>query len=335
MDWETLYCPNRCCRFYGDPLPQSRLVKNGSSHGQPQALCRACGQSVTVRDGTAYWDLNAEPAIFEMAIRALAEGNSRRSTARIGQIDKDTACDWLDRAAQHCRKVLLDRWRDLPVTACQLDELWSFVHTQESHLAMAKRVCETSGDAWIWMAFAPVWRLVLAFVVGKRTQERANLLLHRVAHVTAQRLPLFTSDQLPEYRTPPAARLWTVGATGSQRESRAFPRAATNPAAGFALCTSRQTPPPRTRRGGDYQGHLWQARRHRRPPGGAAHQHNRQHQLCGAREPDVAPAQQATDAQDPWLSQGVDLAGKTTLAVLVVLSSRAAPRELAAAPAGP
>jgi IS1 family transposase len=200
MDGETLYCPNRRCRFYGDPLPQSRLVKNGSSHGQPQALCRACGQSVTVRYGTAYWDLHAEPAIFEMAIRALAEGNSLRSTARIVQIDKDTACDWLDRAAQHCRKVLLYLWRDLPVTECQLDELWSFVHTKESHLAMAKRGCETYGDAWIWMAFAPVWRLVLAFVVGKRTQESANLLRHRVAHVTAQRLPLFTSDQLPEYR---------------------------------------------------------------------------------------------------------------------------------------
>src|SRR5688500_18146931 len=98
MHWEPLYCPNRCCRLYGDSLPQSRLVKIGFSHGQPQALCRACGQSVTVRYGTAYWDLNAEPAIFEMAIRALAEGNSLRSTARIVQIDKDTACDWLDRA---------------------------------------------------------------------------------------------------------------------------------------------------------------------------------------------------------------------------------------------
>jgi IS1 family transposase len=201
MDWETLYGPNRRCRFYGDPLPHSRLVKNGSSHGQPQVLCRACGQSVTVRYGTAYGDLNAEPAIFEMAIRALAEGNSLRSTARIAQIDKDTACDWLDRAAQHGRKVLLYLWRDLPVTECQLDELWSFVHTKESHLSMTKRVCETYGDAWIWMAFAPVWRLVLAFVVGKRTQESATLWLHRVAHVTARRLPLFTSDQLPEYRT--------------------------------------------------------------------------------------------------------------------------------------
>src|SRR5437870_9168913 len=106
MDWERLYGPNRHCRFYGDLLRQSRLVKNGSSHGQPQAWCRACGQSVTVRYGTAYGDLHAEPATFAMAIRALAEGNSLRRTARIVQIDQATACDWLDRAAQHGRKVL-------------------------------------------------------------------------------------------------------------------------------------------------------------------------------------------------------------------------------------
>ena len=65
MDWETLSCPNRPCRYYGVPLRQSRLVKNGSSHGQPQALCQACGQSVTVRYGTVYWDLHTAPAIFE------------------------------------------------------------------------------------------------------------------------------------------------------------------------------------------------------------------------------------------------------------------------------
>jgi hypothetical protein len=41
----------------------------------------------------------------------------------------------------------------------------------------------------------------LAFVGGKRTQEQAPLLLQRVAHITAHRLPLCTSDQLPESRT--------------------------------------------------------------------------------------------------------------------------------------
>jgi hypothetical protein len=145
--------------------------------------------------------LNAEAVIFETAIRALAEGNYLRSTARIVHVDKDTACDWLDRAAQQCRQVLLYLWRDLSVTECQLDELWSFVHAKEAHLVMAKRVCESYGDAWIWIAFAPGWRMVLAFVVGKRTQAKANLWLHRVAHLTDQRIPFFTSDPLPDYRT--------------------------------------------------------------------------------------------------------------------------------------
>lgn len=199
MDWDTLYCPNPACFYYGTPFSRSSLVKNGSSHGQKQALCRECGTSVSLRYATAYSDLHADPAIFETAVRALAEGNSLRSTARIVEIDKDTACDWLHRAGCHCRLVLLSLWQNLAVVECQLDELWSFVHTKEGNLETAKLVCATYGDVWVWVAFAPVWRLVLAFVVGERTQKSANLLLERVDAVTDATLPLFTSDQLSEY----------------------------------------------------------------------------------------------------------------------------------------
>ncbi len=201
MDWETLYCPNRYCRYYGKPFRSGLLVKNGATRGQKQALCRACGRSVALNYGTAYFELDAEPAIFETAVRALAEGNSLRGTARIVQIDKDTACAWRHRAAAHCRQVMLYLWRNLSVAECQLDELWSFVHTKEQNLFSAKLCCDTYGDAWVWIAFAPVWRLVLAFVVGKRTQASANLLLERVLHVTDATIPFFTSDQLAEYRS--------------------------------------------------------------------------------------------------------------------------------------
>lgn len=201
VDWETLYCPNRACPAYGVAFQQGQLVKNGSTRGQKQALCRACGRSVALTYATAYFELDTEPAIFETAIRALAEGNSLRATARIVQIDKDTACDWLDRAAQHCRQVMLYLWQDLHITECQLDELWSFVHTKQDNLVAAQRICDTYGDAWVWVAFAPSRRLVVAFVVGKRTEANASLLLQRVVGVTDDHIPFFTSDQLPEYRT--------------------------------------------------------------------------------------------------------------------------------------
>ena len=199
MDWNTLYCPNKGCQYYGIPLQCSKMVKNGSSYGQAQALCRGCGGSVALSYATAYYGLESELAIFETAVRALAEGNSIRATGRILQIDKDTVCDWLNRAALHCRSVVLYFWSQLHVTECQLDELWGFVHTKEAHLPCAKIYCETYGDAWVWLAFAPVWRLVLAFVVGKRTQENADLLLDRVKDVSDEHIPFFTSDQLPEY----------------------------------------------------------------------------------------------------------------------------------------
>jgi len=200
MDWESLYCPNKYCRYYGRPFCQGYMVKNGSSHGQKQALCEACGTNVSMRYGTAYLDLHADPAIFEMAVRALAEGHSIRATARIVQVDKDTVCAWLDRAAQPCRLVMLYLWSDLHVIECQRDELWSFVHTKQHNMPFARLYDETYGDAWVWVAFAPVWRLVVAFVIGKRTQQSADLLLERVLHATDEHIPFFTSDQLPEYR---------------------------------------------------------------------------------------------------------------------------------------
>ena len=51
----------------------------------------------------------------------------------------------------------------------------------------------------MWIAFAPVWRLVATFVVGKRNQASANVLLERLQAVSYGYIPLFTSDQLPHY----------------------------------------------------------------------------------------------------------------------------------------
>ena len=83
-------------------------------------------------NGTAYFGLESDISPFETAVHALAEGNSIRATARILQIDKDTVYRWLNRASQHCCLVVLFLWQQLHVIECQLDELWSSVHTKET-----------------------------------------------------------------------------------------------------------------------------------------------------------------------------------------------------------
>jgi len=137
--------------------------------------------------------VHAEEPNYTIAMRALAEGNSLRGTGCIVEVDKDTVCDWLDRAGRHCRAVttyLFDNWH---ITECQLDELWSFVRKKEAHLTIAEKVLALYGDAWVWIAFAPAWRLAAAFVVGKRDQDNANVLLQRLHAVSCGSIPFFTS----------------------------------------------------------------------------------------------------------------------------------------------
>ena len=138
MDWETLYCPQRHCHGDGTPFSHGYLLKNGISRGQPRAWCTACEARVVLRDGTASYGLEAEPAIFETAVRALAAGNALRATARIVHVEKETVCAWRPRVACHCRTVRLSCWHARHVSACPLDELWSCVHTKEAHLPGAR-----------------------------------------------------------------------------------------------------------------------------------------------------------------------------------------------------
>jgi len=58
---------------------------------------------------------------------------------------------------------------------------------------------EDNGTCWIWIALASEHRLILAVVVGPRTQHSAHQLVHRTAHVLCGQLPLFVSDGLDSY----------------------------------------------------------------------------------------------------------------------------------------
>ena len=199
MEFATCYCPNPQCAHHGKRGFGTHLVRRGADRGVPRLLCTMCKGTFSARQGTAYFGVRAEEPKYSIAMRALAEGNSLRGTGRIVDVDKDTVCAWLDQAGRHCRAVTAYLFDQLHITECQLDELWGFVRKKEAHLTVAEKVLALYGDAWVWTAFAPVWRLVAAFVVGKRNQASANVLLERLHAVSCGYIPFFTSDQLPHY----------------------------------------------------------------------------------------------------------------------------------------
>jgi hypothetical protein len=106
---------------------------------------------------------------------------------------------WLPRLGEHCRQLMNYFFRNLHLNECQLDELWTFVYKKEDRLTPVDELLGIYGDAWVWIAFSPVCKLVPAWVVGKRTLANARKLVFRLKSATNGHIPFFTSDELPHY----------------------------------------------------------------------------------------------------------------------------------------
>ena len=80
-----------------------------------------------------------------------------------------------------------------------MDELWTFIAKKEARLTSLETLAAIAGDAWVWIAFSPVYKLVPAWVVGKRTLRSARQLVSQLKSATDGHIPFFTSDALPHY----------------------------------------------------------------------------------------------------------------------------------------
>jgi IS1 family transposase len=134
-----------------------------------------------------------------LGAKLLAEGLAIRATGRILEVDKDTVGQWVPHLGRHSWRVMAYFFRNLHITECQLDELWTFVRKKENRLAPVEQVLGIYGDAWTWIAFAPACKLVVTWVVGKRTLTEAKQLIKRLKTSLNGHIPFFTSDELPHY----------------------------------------------------------------------------------------------------------------------------------------
>jgi len=71
---------------------------------------------------------------------------------------------------------------------------------KEKNLTPLEKILSHYGDAWVWLGFDPVSKVVPVLVVGKRTKANAYKLVERIYRVTDGAIPLFTSDELRHYR---------------------------------------------------------------------------------------------------------------------------------------
>ena len=199
MDCTTCYCRMPRCPLFGQVAPRAQCTWHDWHRQAPRWRCRGCRALVSARTGTAYAGIRTEGTTYLRGAIALAEGLSIRATGRLLDVDKDTVNHWLPVLGRHSESVMNYFFRNLHLCECQLDELWTFVAKKEDRLTPLEKLATVYGDAWVWIAFSPVCKLVPAWVVGKRTLQDARRLVLRLKSATDGSIPFFTSDALPHY----------------------------------------------------------------------------------------------------------------------------------------
>ncbi|MBI2333065.1 MAG: IS1 family transposase [Chloroflexi bacterium] len=185
--------------MFGKTGSLGQLKLHDWQHGQPRFRCQGCGSIISVSSGTAYAGIRTDLEIYRRGTKALAEGLSIRATSRLIEVDKDTVNHWLPTLGLHSQGLMNYFFRNLHLEECQLDELWTFIYKKEKQLTALEKLAEVYGDAWVWIAFSPICKIVPAWVVGKRTLSHARRLVFRLKSASDGRIPFFTSDELPHY----------------------------------------------------------------------------------------------------------------------------------------
>src|SRR6266550_3066787 len=138
--------------------------------------------------------MNTLPKTKQAAIlKALTEGSSIRSTARMVGVSKTTVLRLLVEVGELCAIYQDYTLRNLPCRRIEADEIWAFVGAKQRN---AKR--QGDGDIWTFTALDSETKLMVTWLVGPRSLENAHRFMHDLHSRLANRVQL-TTDGNSQY----------------------------------------------------------------------------------------------------------------------------------------
>jgi IS1 family transposase len=158
--------------------------------------CRHCETTFSETQDTVFFDLRTAEEKGMMALKMLLVRVDLSGISFVLGVHEETVLAWLVRAAAKAHEITTHVLRNLPVTHVQLDEMWNCIarkHAREMDEAGASVPTGEDGRQWVWISFAPEFRLIIAAVVGPRTLDMAQ----EVVAATKARvagIPAFFSD---------------------------------------------------------------------------------------------------------------------------------------------
>jgi IS1 family transposase/transposase-like protein len=192
-------CPNLDCSSY-------RLLNRGNVSAISTYLtqsgkrrifrCKDCESTFSETRETVFFDLRTSEEKVMMALKMLLVKVALSDIGFVLGVTEETVLEWLRRAAHKAQEINAHLLRDVPITEVQLDEMWNFIkrkHAQQAEADGESSDLNEDGRQWVWVSFAPEFRLILAAFVGPRTFASALQLIQMTAAVVVG-VPCFFSD---------------------------------------------------------------------------------------------------------------------------------------------
>jgi len=158
--------------------------------------CSSCEETFSETRDTVFFDLRTSEEKVMMALKMILAQVGLSGISFVLGVKEETILVWLDRASRKAEEINKTLLKDLPVTEVQLDEMWAFVKRKVSKQAGNDTESPQKADdgrQWIWVSYAPEFRLILGMVVGPRTFETALSLIQITAGMVLG-TPCFFSD---------------------------------------------------------------------------------------------------------------------------------------------
>ena len=192
-------CPNPECRQYNviNRGNVRALATYQTQSGKRRIFqCKHCERSFAETRETVFFDLRTPEEKVMMALKMLLVKVALSDISFVLGVTEETVLEWLRRAAQKAHEINGHLLHDLPVTQVQLDEMWNFIRRKPAQPAEPdgeSTALSEDGRQWVWISFAPEFRLILAAFVGPRTFDSAWQLIQMTAAVV-RGVPCFFSD---------------------------------------------------------------------------------------------------------------------------------------------
>jgi IS1 family transposase len=127
-------------------------------------------------------------------VKCLVDGNSIRATCRITGASKNTVVKLLVDLGEMCSIYQNHVLRNLPAKRVQCDEIWSFVGAKQKQVNAGAR---GDGDVYTWTAMDADSKLMICWLVGRRSPQAAREFVGDLSERLANRVQITTDGYGP------------------------------------------------------------------------------------------------------------------------------------------